>query len=134
MGLLLAPTGYLADLLITKNLLSVTNVRRFFNCGGFIAQTVFMMTAGYLTSPVGIITCLIFGVGLGAFALSGYPVNALDIAPNHAAILMGIANTFAVSFSEVLVLRLRTDEFLFTIDTTGHHLTHVNGIHCYCRL
>lgn len=97
MGVLLAPTGYLADLLITKDLLSVTNVRRFFNCGGFIAQTVFMMTAGYLTSPAGIITCLTFGVGLGAFSLSGFAVNALDIAPNHAAVIMGITNTFAVS-------------------------------------
>ncbi|XP_063701161.1 vesicular glutamate transporter 1-like [Culicoides brevitarsis] len=95
MGVLLAPTGYLADLLITKNILSVTNVRRIFNCGGFVAQCVFMMTAGYLTSPTGIIACLVLGVGLGAFSISGFAVNALDIAPSFAAILMGITNTFA---------------------------------------
>uniref|UniRef100_A0A336MRZ9 CSON005040 protein n=1 Tax=Culicoides sonorensis TaxID=179676 RepID=A0A336MRZ9_CULSO len=72
MAILLGPTGYLADTLIRLNVLSTTNVRRIFNCGGFIAQTVFMMTAGYLTNAIGIITCLVFGVGLGAFALSGY--------------------------------------------------------------
>uniref|UniRef100_A0A336KTH8 CSON014673 protein n=1 Tax=Culicoides sonorensis TaxID=179676 RepID=A0A336KTH8_CULSO len=95
MGILLAPTGYLADFLITRDILSVTNVRRFFNCGGFLAQTVFMMSAGYLTNPAAIITCLVFGVGLGAFSISGFAVNALDLAPNHAAVIMGITNTFA---------------------------------------
>uniref|UniRef100_A0A336MQF0 CSON005040 protein n=1 Tax=Culicoides sonorensis TaxID=179676 RepID=A0A336MQF0_CULSO len=75
MAILLGPTGYLADTLIRLNVLSTTNVRRIFNCGGFIAQTVFMMTAGYLTNAIGIITCLVFGVGLGAFALSGYAAS-----------------------------------------------------------
>lgn len=94
MGILLAPIGYMADFFITRNILSVTNVRRFFNCGGFIAQTVFMMTAGYLRDPISIIACITLGVGLGAFSISGFACNHLDIAPQHAAVLMGITNTF----------------------------------------
>lgn len=47
-------------------------VRRYFNCGGFLAQTVFMMLAAYLLDPTGTIICIIIAVGLGAFAWCGF--------------------------------------------------------------
>lgn len=46
-------------------------------------------------SPVGSVVCITIAVGLGAFAWSGFAVNHLDIAPQHASMLMGISNTFA---------------------------------------
>lgn len=94
MGVLMGFTGYAADFLITKRLLTTTQVRKFFNCGGFLAQCTFMMLAAYVLQPTFVIVCLTLGVGLGAFSLSGFAVNHLDIAPQHAAVLMGITNTF----------------------------------------
>lgn len=88
-------TGISADYFISKRILSVTNVRRIYNVGGFIAQCVFMMMAAYILNETAIIVCLTLGVGLGAFSLSGFAVNHLDIAPQFASILMGITNTFA---------------------------------------
>lgn len=87
-------TGYAADYIITKNLLSTTQVRKYFNCGGFLAQCTFMMLAAYVLQPTYVIIFLTLGVGLGAFSLSGFAVNHLDIAPQYAAVLMGITNTF----------------------------------------
>ncbi|KAF5289891.1 hypothetical protein FQA39_LY14953 [Lamprigera yunnana] len=87
--------GHLADWLQAKKIFTTTQVRKTFNCGAYIAQTVFMLAAAYLLSPVGTTICLTLAVGLGGFAWSGFGVNHLDIAPQHASILMGISNTFA---------------------------------------
>ncbi|KAL1131947.1 hypothetical protein AAG570_011558, partial [Ranatra chinensis] len=87
--------GRLADFLINKKILSTTNVRKSFNCGAFLAQTVFMIMAAYLLTPTAVIVCLTLAVGLGAFAWPGFSVNHLDIAPQHASVLMGFSNTFA---------------------------------------
>lgn len=40
----------------------------------------------------GAITALTFGVAFSGFAISGYNVNHLDIAPRYASILMGLSN------------------------------------------
>lgn len=72
MGILLSISGYFADLCQVKKWLTTTQVRRYFNCGGFLAQTVFMLLAAYLLSPVGSIVCIIIAVGLGAFAWCGF--------------------------------------------------------------
>lgn len=117
MGILLGVSGYLADWVQEKKYLTTTQgavlnliisflchfthpffvltVRKYFNCGAFLAQTVFMMLAAYLLSPIGSMTCITIAVGLGAFAWSGFAVNHLDIAPQYASILMGIGNTLA---------------------------------------
>ncbi|KAL3281330.1 hypothetical protein HHI36_004539 [Cryptolaemus montrouzieri] len=95
MSITLALSGQLADWFLVRGILNVTQVRKFFNCGAFIAQTVFMMGTAYATSTTVSVICLIMAVGLGAFAWAGFSVNHLDIAPQHASVLMGIGNTFA---------------------------------------
>lgn len=106
MAILLAISGYLADMCQTKGYLTTTQVRRYFNCGGqfelnkikfklkrfsqvfelnnfvksenwflfagFLAQTVFLMSAAYLMTPFGTISCIIVAIGLGAFAWCGF--------------------------------------------------------------
>ncbi|GAB0099705.1 hypothetical protein DMENIID0001_155920 [Sergentomyia squamirostris] len=95
MGCLLAVSGYLADWSQVKGYLTTAQVRRYFNCGAFLAQTIFMMLAAYLLDPVGTVACITVAVGFGAFAWSGFIVNPLDLAPNHASVILGISNTFA---------------------------------------
>lgn len=95
MGLLLGVSGYLADWSQEKGYLTTTQVRRYFNCAAFLAQTVFMMLAAFLLHPVNSMVCITIAVGLGAFAWSGFAVNHLDVAPQYASILMGVSNTWA---------------------------------------
>lgn len=40
----------------------------------------------------GAVTALTLGVAFSGFAISGYNVNHLDIAPRYASILMGLSN------------------------------------------
>lgn len=87
-------SGYLADWFQMKGILTTRQVRRYFNCISFILQTVFMLLAAFLVHRVYSVIILTIGVGIGAFSLSGFAVNHLDIAPSYASILWGISNTF----------------------------------------
>ncbi|KAK5646080.1 hypothetical protein RI129_004544 [Pyrocoelia pectoralis] len=87
--------GKVADCLIEREIFNITQVRKICNCGAFIGQAVFLVAAAYLLSPIGTTICVSGAVGIGGFVWAGFGVNHLDIAPQHASVLMGISNTFA---------------------------------------
>ncbi|KAL0892421.1 hypothetical protein ABMA27_015534 [Loxostege sticticalis] len=95
MAIVLQVAGHMADWLLRRRVLSRTNIRKLFNCGAFISQTIFMVAAAYATTVTGCVVFLTIAVGLGGFAWSGFSVNHLDIAPPHASVLMGVSNTIA---------------------------------------
>ena len=84
--------GQLADWLRRKEILSTTNVRKIFNCGGFGGEALFLLVVGYTRNKSLAIASLVLAVGSSGFAISGFNVNHLDIAPRYASILMGISN------------------------------------------
>lgn len=94
MSVLVFFSSFLADYFQVKAILTTTQVRRYFNCSSFLGQTVFMMLAAFMLHPTYSVVLLTIGVGIGAFSLSGFTVNHLDIAPDYSSILMGISNTF----------------------------------------
>ncbi|CAF1395391.1 unnamed protein product [Adineta ricciae] len=83
--------GKLADYL-RRNYLTTTVVRKIMNCGGFGMEAVFLLFVAYAKSPPLAIVALTIAVGFSGFAISGFNVNHLDIAPRYASILMGISN------------------------------------------
>ncbi|XP_044011343.1 sialin-like [Aphidius gifuensis] len=95
MAIVLQFSGHFADYLRSNNYLTTTQVRKIFNCGAFLAQTIFMISTAFVESSVSAVTCITIAVGLGGFAWSGFSVNHLDIAPQHASVLMGMGNTIA---------------------------------------
>uniref|UniRef100_A0A8R1U2V8 MFS domain-containing protein n=1 Tax=Onchocerca volvulus TaxID=6282 RepID=A0A8R1U2V8_ONCVO len=92
MGLAVLGGGQLADYLRSHQILSTTAVRKLFNCGGFGGEAVFMLVVAYTKSDATAVLALILAVGSSGFAISGFNVNHLDIAPRYAAILMGFSN------------------------------------------
>lgn len=84
--------GQLADYLRTRQILTTTSVRKIFNCGGFGMEAVFLLVVGYTRSTPVAISALTLAVGFSGFAISGFNVNHLDIAPRYASILMGLSN------------------------------------------
>lgn len=95
LSILLFVSGFLADWFQMKNYLSVTQVRKYFTNVSFFAQMIFLLLAAYFVDPVPIILCLTLSIGLGAFSLSGYLANPLDIAPQFSSIIVGYSNSFA---------------------------------------
>ncbi|OAF66566.1 hypothetical protein A3Q56_05708 [Intoshia linei] len=86
--------GWASDKLRKKGVISTTNVRKLFNCGGFGLEALFLLVVAYSESSSSTIIYLTFAVGFSGFAISGYNVNHLDIAPVYASIIMGISNAF----------------------------------------
>ncbi|XP_050431830.1 vesicular glutamate transporter 1-like [Adelges cooleyi] len=95
MAITLQVAGFFVDWLRKKKVFTTTQVRKIFNCGAFISQTLFMTLAAKSTSAAMSVTCLTLAVGLGAFAWTAFSVNHLDVAPQYASVLMGLSNTVA---------------------------------------
>lgn len=84
--------GQLADYLRRSGTLTTTQVRKLFNCGGFGIEALFLIVVGMSNGTKTAIFSLTLAVGFSGFAISGFNVNHLDIAPRYASILMGISN------------------------------------------
>ncbi|KAI1884716.1 hypothetical protein AGOR_G00229280 [Albula goreensis] len=84
--------GQLADFLRTRHIMSTTNVRKLMNCGGFGMEATLLLVVGFSHTKGVAISFLVLAVGFSGFAISGFNVNHLDIAPRYASILMGISN------------------------------------------
>ncbi|KAJ1352113.1 putative vesicular glutamate transporter eat-4 [Parelaphostrongylus tenuis] len=92
MGLVVLVGGQLADFLRSNKYLSTTAVRKLFNCGGFGGEALFLLIVAHTKSESTAVLALVLAVGCSGFAISGFNVNHLDIAPRYAAILMGFSN------------------------------------------
>lgn len=65
-------------------------------CGPALALVVLVTLTVLVPSRLSVATAVILMcvcVGLGSFSYSGWLANMIDIAPNHAGLLMGISNT-----------------------------------------
>eukprot|EP00095_Tigriopus_kingsejongensis_P003697 maker-scaffold1581_size34907-snap-gene-0.7 protein:Tk03697 transcript:maker-scaffold1581_size34907-snap-gene-0.7-mRNA-1 annotation:"vesicular glutamate transporter -like" len=93
MAVIVQGAGVLADYARTKGRLSTTQVRKLFTCGSYACQTIFMTMTAFMMTRGLAITFLSCSLGCGGFAWAGFSINHLDIAPQYAAILMGISNT-----------------------------------------
>ncbi|XP_024607105.1 vesicular glutamate transporter 3 isoform X2 [Neophocaena asiaeorientalis asiaeorientalis] len=84
--------GQLADHLRSRKILTTTAVRKIMNCGGFGMEATLLLVVGFSHTKGVAISFLVLAVGFSGFAISGFNVNHLDIAPRYASILMGISN------------------------------------------
>ncbi|KAI5639150.1 major facilitator superfamily domain-containing protein [Phthorimaea operculella] len=91
------PFGYIADLTIKKNWLSITAVRKISNSIGHYGPALALI--GLVYSPAGNVTAAVIlltvVVGLNAGSYTGYLLVHIDMAPNFAGTMMGITNFFA---------------------------------------
>jgi len=107
--------GWIADRMIARGI-STTMVRKIMQISGLLGAAVFILLVQFAGSP-GVAMLLLSAVlGLSAFTVSGYGANHLDIAPNHAGLLMGITNT-AGTIPGVVGVALTG----FLIDFTGSY-------------
>lgn len=72
LSLILIVSGQLADRLRSRETLTTTQVRKLFNCGAFVCQSIFMAATAYFMTPIIAISCITAAIGLGGFAWSGF--------------------------------------------------------------
>jgi ACS family sodium-dependent inorganic phosphate cotransporter len=84
--------GVISDGLIRRGM-SVTHVRKLIQCSGLILAAGFLLAAPYAQSTeTALLVMCLATAGLGLTG-AGFSVNHFDIAPRHAAVLIGITNT-----------------------------------------
>ena len=131
--------GQLADHFRRNGILSTTSVRKIFNCGGFGMEAIFLMVVAYSRDTTNAITALVLAVGFSGFAISGFNVNHLDIAPRYASILMGISNgigTLSGMFCPIVVESLTKHEVILGLLLNylqPSSIVYNKGIQCYFK-
>jgi len=105
--------GWIADNLLKAGF-SLTFVRKLMQSIGFLGAATFISLVGGVTTIAQAIVYMCCTLGLGAFALSGFAVNHLDIGPRYAGILLGFSNT-AGTIPGIVGVTLTG----FILDTTG---------------
>lgn len=89
--------GAASDFVINKGYVSRSSARKIFTSIGLVIPAIALVTLGYTNSgqSVQAISLLILAVGFNSAAFSGFAVNHIDLAPNHAGTLMGFVNGLA---------------------------------------
>ncbi|MBT8076946.1 MAG: ACS family MFS transporter [Gammaproteobacteria bacterium] len=84
--------GWLADSMIARGI-STTTVRKIMQISGLLGAAMFILLVQFAPTAGVAVLLLSAVMGFTALTVSGYGTNHLDIAPNHAGLLMGITNT-----------------------------------------
>jgi len=85
----------IADILLTRNIMSITGIRKTINSIAFFVPAAALIGVGFLDSEQKTLAVVLMctNVGINAGSTIGSTINTIDLSPNHAGILMGIANT-----------------------------------------
>lgn len=97
MWLLCLIVSPISDMLINRQIISVTVARKLFNSVGQWVPMVCLIAVGYMTQEekTVAVVLLTIGVGFNAGSFCGYLVNHMDLSPNFAGLMMGITNGFS---------------------------------------
>lgn len=87
-------TAWFADWLMIRQILTTTQVRKYFNNSALLIQATLLLIASFLYDPIIVVVLIALAVGASALAMPGFISNTLDIAPQFSSIVLGISNTF----------------------------------------
>ena len=89
-GVLVSP---LADQLISKNIVSITSVRKIFGAVAMYVPGAALIWLAFVDSTQKelAIVLLVVAVAFTALVLCGFRVNMIDVAPNHTGTIVGMA-------------------------------------------
>ncbi|KAH9514812.1 hypothetical protein Btru_023704 [Bulinus truncatus] len=90
-------SGLIADMLISRKILSISNTRKFMSTIGMVGPAAFLIGTSYMEcdQQVGSVIMITLSIGMCGFHFSGHIINHGDIAPPYAGTLFGISNTLA---------------------------------------
>ncbi|XP_063891851.1 putative inorganic phosphate cotransporter [Helicoverpa armigera] len=105
--------SWMTDMLIVKNIMSVTNTRKFANSLGNIPAAIGLISLAYAPKNIYIVEAiLVFTCAFKIAAHLGFQVNHIDIAPNYAGTMMSLSNfisNLCSSFCPIVTGYILTD-------------------------
>ncbi|KAL0839177.1 hypothetical protein ABMA28_017145 [Loxostege sticticalis] len=114
--------SWLADMLIVKKYLNVTQTRNLLNTMGCVAAAVGCVALAYAPKDIYVVETILVAIcGIMVADNFGFFINHIDISPNFAGVMMGVSNFFGngiASFAPIvagLILTDVTDGYLWRI-------------------
>ena len=87
--------GGVADIVVSRKLLSMITVRRVWFACGELLPAIALVSAGFISNPNIVVVLLTLSVGISGISQSGYACTPLDVAPHLAGPWMAFQNTIA---------------------------------------
>ena len=84
--------SFLADWIITNEMMSIANTRKVLNTVAFWVPGVALITMGYSGCDRNVVIFLLCLSSLSGITSSSFAINLVDIAPNFAGAVMGLCN------------------------------------------
>ncbi|XP_037569842.1 vesicular glutamate transporter 2.1 [Dermacentor silvarum] len=84
-------SGYVADGLQEKNLMTTSTVRKTFGATGLLTEAVLFLSMVYVGPTDFAMVLYFFAMSIRELAVAGYMVNPLDISPQYAGIIAGLS-------------------------------------------
>ncbi|XP_069963338.1 putative inorganic phosphate cotransporter isoform X2 [Bactrocera oleae] len=114
----------IANLLTKRNILTLTAMRKTINTISLWIPALLLISIGFLDSSQQTLAIVLMtlNVGINGGSTIGCTLNTIDLAPNHAGILMGLSNTIVnivPILSPLLVGVIVTDKF-YAITAQSH--------------
>ncbi|XP_048254969.1 vesicular glutamate transporter 3-like isoform X1 [Haliotis rufescens] len=91
MTMVVIPGGFLVDNVISRGICSITVARRLSETLGFGLEAASLMAIAFVGDWKKAFGLFCAGVGFSGFAISGYQVNPLDLAPKYASVVTGLS-------------------------------------------
>jgi len=89
-------SGKLADILISRHILSATAIRKLFQSFSSVFAATFLILIALLKiDTVVIVLFITCASGFQGFEGAGFQANNIDLSPKYAGVIFGISNTFA---------------------------------------
>lgn len=85
-------SAWVADGLLRRGV-NRTRLRKTFQTIAFLGSALFLILLGQVNNPAAVVACMAAALGINSLGSSGFGVNALDIGPQYAGVLMGLENT-----------------------------------------
>ncbi|TKC44896.1 hypothetical protein EI555_002588 [Monodon monoceros] len=90
--------GHMADVFLSRNILSLLTIRKLFTLLGLLLPALFSLCLLYLSSSFhGTMIFLILANATGSFCMGGILINVLDIAPRYYGFLKGFTNVIGLT-------------------------------------
>ncbi|KAL4720997.1 hypothetical protein ACJJTC_005691 [Scirpophaga incertulas] len=88
-------SGYICDKCVTKNIMSIANIRRTANSIGMVLPSLILIGFGFVSSTPIAVTTLVLCLGLHSGVHVGFHINHIDLSPNFAGPIMALSHMFA---------------------------------------
>uniref|UniRef100_A0A8D0K046 Solute carrier family 17 member 1 n=1 Tax=Sus scrofa TaxID=9823 RepID=A0A8D0K046_PIG len=90
--------GHMADVFLSKNILSLLTIRKLFTSLGLLLPAIFCLSLLYLSSSFhATMIFLTLANATGSFTMGGLLINVLDIAPRYYGFLKGVTNVIGLT-------------------------------------